>query len=246
VCGRFVATTPIDDLVDHFGVERVADDPGGEELERSWNVAPTDRVRAIAVRRGERTLGTFRWGLVPSWAKDLSIGSRLINARAETVTTKPAFRKAFQKRRCIVPADGFYEWEPVVGAKKQPWFIHAASGAPLAFAGLWEVWRDPAEPDGDLVRTCTVITTTASDVMGRVHDRMPVLLPAAAWERWLDPGYGDVDALTVLLVPAPDDAVVMHRVGTAVGSVKNQGPELVVPTDPEELAVLAPGQLPLA
>jgi putative SOS response-associated peptidase YedK len=252
VCGRFVATTPVSDLVDHFGVERVAERDldegrGGGWIDDSWNVAPTDRVAAIAVRRDERTLGTFRWGLVPSWAKELTIGSKLINARAETVATKPAFRKAFEKRRCIVPADGFYEWEAVPGAKKkQPWYVHDPSGAPLAFAGLWEVWRDPAEPDSELVRTCTIVTTTANDLMARIHDRMPVLLPEREWERWLDPGFGDVDALSALLVPAPDGALVMHPVSTAVSNVRNQGPDLVTPIPPPAPATPGFDQLPLA
>jgi putative SOS response-associated peptidase YedK len=251
VCGRFVATTPASDLVDHFGIERVADRDlddvrDGTWIDPSWNVAPTDRVAAIAVRRDERTLGTFRWGLVPSWAKDLSIGSKLINARAESVVTKPAFRSAFQKRRCIVPADGFYEWEALPGAKKkQPWFVHDATGAPLAFAGLWEVWRDPAEPDADLVRTCTIVTTTANDLMARIHDRMPVVLPEREWERWLDPAFDDVDALSALLVPAPDGALVMHPVSTAVSSVRNQGPELVVPVDPADRTTGQIDELPL-
>jgi putative SOS response-associated peptidase YedK len=251
VCGRFVATTPVGDLVDHFGIERIADrdlDDGRDAawIDASWNVAPTDRVPAIAVRRDERTLGTFRWGLVPSWAKDLAIGSKLINARAETVATKPAFRKAFQKRRCIVPADGFYEWEAIPGArKKQPWYVHDPSGEPLAFAGLWEVWRDPAEPDGELVRTCTIVTTTANDLMARIHDRMPVVLSEREWERWLDPAFDDVDALSGLLVPAPDDLLVMHPVSTAVSNVRNQGPELATPVDLPDRAARPVDELPL-
>lgn len=222
VCGRFVSTSPPDDLARYF-----AADPAPEvELAPSWNVAPTDRVAVVLERRDERLVEVVRWGLVPPWAKDLSVGARMINARAETVATRSAFRKAFAQRRCIVPAAGFYEWTRVEGhRKKQPWFIHRPDGEPYAFAGLWERWKQ--DDDHPWVLTCTIITGAANGPMSEVHDRMPVMLPPDRWARWLDPAEGDVELLQSWLVPAPDALVTFHPVSIAVNTATNEGPELV-------------------
>ena len=178
----------------------------------------------------------MRWGLVPFWAKDPSVGSRMINARAETVTTTSAYARPFERRRCIVPADGFYEWQPRPDRKaKQPFYIRRPDGAPLAFAALWDSWRPTKGSDEGRLVSTVLITTAANDVLRPIHDRMPVVLPPAAWEAWLDPDNHDVEALTELLVPAPDALLEAVPVSSAVGSVRNDGPELVERVDPGEL-----------
>jgi len=193
----------------------------------SWNVAPTADVYAVArSRRGRRRLGTLRWGLVPSWADNPSGGARLINARAETVATNGVYRESFARRRCIVPADGFYEWQAPAepGDTKQPYFIRAVDGQALALAGLWDSWRDA---EGRWLRTCTIVTTGANDVVAPLHDRMPVVLPEEAWAGWLDASELDVRGARALLAPAPAGVLERHRVSTAVNSARNDGPELV-------------------
>jgi putative SOS response-associated peptidase YedK len=195
---------------------------------------------------------------VPSWAKDPKVGARMINARAEGIAGKSAFRAPLKRRRCIIPADGFFEWKKVPGAKrKQPYFIHRTDGEPLAFAGLWEVWRGPKDKAKDKaeagageardgtqdggaegagggvedspLRSCTIITTSANETISELHDRMPVVLPPSAWEEWLDPTNDDVETLGKLLVPAPPELVTFHPVSTEVNKVANKGPELVAP-----------------
>jgi putative SOS response-associated peptidase YedK len=186
-----------------------------------------------------RQLRVVRWGLVPSWAKDVSIGSRLINARSETVAEKPAFRRAFARRRCLLPADGYYEWM-VLGATeasdrpgkkaKQPYFIHRADGGPLAFAGLYELWRDRSVPDEDPAAwlwSATIITTTAPDELGEIHDRMPMVIPPDSWADWLDPANTDVADLRALLAPAMTSGLATYPVSTEVNSVRNNGPQLI-------------------
>lgn len=213
-------------LAERFRVETVR----VHESEPSYNVTPRAHVPVVADSRGARVLDLVRWGLVPSWAKDLSIGDRLINARAETVATSNAFRRAFARRRCIVPADGFYEWQKQPGApkKKQPWFFRRRDGEPLAFAGLWEVWHDRAAgDDAPRVRTCTIVTTEANDVVRSVHHRMPVVLPEAAWAEWLDPANDDVTRLRKLLVPAPSGELEAWAVPSLVNRPENDGPELL-------------------
>lgn len=224
MCGRFTSTTPAGDLAAYFHVEETK---VGDRAPR-WNVAPTDAVLVVVDRDGTRSMGEMRWGLVPFWAKDPSIGSRLINARAETVTTTSAYARPFERRRCIVVADGFYEWQPRPDRKvKQPFHIRRVDGEPLAFAGLWDSWHPTkGSDDGRLVST-VLITTRANDTLRPIHDRMPVLLAASAWDAWLDPENHDVEALAGLLVPAPDDLLEAVPVSHAVGSVKNDGPELV-------------------
>jgi putative SOS response-associated peptidase YedK len=189
----------------------------------------------IAGGRGSepvRQLRTVRWGLVPSWAKDPSIGSRLINARVETVAEKPSFRKAFARRRCLLPADGYYEWYPVDKKTKQPYFIHPSDGGVLAMAGLYEFWRDRSRPGDDPLAwlvTCTVITTTAEDELGHLHDRMPMLIEKDRWADWLDPELTAMEDAKALLVPASPGRLAVHPVSTEVNDVRHNGPELVDP-----------------
>jgi putative SOS response-associated peptidase YedK len=196
-----------------------------------------------------RELRIVRWGLVPSWAKDVSIGSRLINARAETVSTKPAFRRAFARRRCLLPADGFYEWQAAGDgphARKQPYFIHRPDGGVLAFAGLYELWRDPAVPDGDpdaWLWSATIITTRAPDDLGKIHDRTPMVIEPARWADWLDPGQADETALHALLAPAVSGGLTSYPVSTEVNSVRHNGPGLIerVNPDPEPAGTASAG-----
>ncbi|RJK98112.1 SOS response-associated peptidase [Vallicoccus soli] len=241
MCGRYAASRRPEDLVEEFEVEDPPEGPAAE-LPPRWNVAPTDPVRVVLQRRprGEpeaparRQLRVARWGLVPSWAKDPSVGSRMINARVETVAEKPAFAKAFASRRCLVPADGYYEWykteDPAGKPRKQPFFIHSRDGRSLAMAGLYEWWRDPAgEGEDAWLLSCTVITTTATDDLGHLHDRSPMLVDRERWGPWLDPGTGDAEALRGLLVPAAPGLLEAHPVSPAVGNVRNDGPQLVEP-----------------
>jgi putative SOS response-associated peptidase YedK len=242
VCGRYALSQSADDLADEFGVDRV---DVGEPPEPSWNVAPTDTVYGVLTRKRrdepdvvERRLRTLRWGLVPSWAKDPSIGSRLINARLETVHEKPAFRRAFALRRCLLPADGYFEWYgETKGGKKQPFFIRPRDGRSLAMAGLYEIWRDPsvaADDDPAAFRwTSVVLTTEAEDDIGQLHDRMPLLVEPERWQAWLDPTVDDIDLLRGLLVPAAPGRLEAYPVSTEVNSVKNNGAHLIEPLPPE-------------
>ncbi len=225
MCGRFASTTPPDKLAAYFGAE--APILGDEEVSADYNVAPTRDVPIVRVRGDERHLDYLRWGLVPRWAKDLRIGSKMINARAETVATKNSFRSAFAKRRCIVTADGFYEWKRLDPKTKHPMYIHRADGDPLAFAGLYERWTD-AENLRE-IHTCTIITTTPNEMMAEIHDRMPVLLSPQQWDEWLDPANADTESLQRLLVPAPDALLTSYAVSTEVNSVKNNNADLLAP-----------------
>ena len=227
MCGRFVSTNSPERISAYFGASFDA-----EPLGENYNVAPTNDVLAVVAADAGRAVRAFHWGLVPTWAKDVKIGSKMINARAETVAEKPAFKGLFAKHRLIVPMDGFYEWQVVAGQKaKQPMFIRRRDGEPLAVAGLWTTWRDRAlGDDAPWLHSLTLITTAANATMAPVHDRMPVLLPASRWDEWLDPANRDVDALTRLLVPAPDDLLELYPVSTEVNNVRNKGPELIVPT----------------
>lgn len=229
MCGRFTSRTEPADIAAHFDVDEVVVD----DLGSRYNVAPTDPVYAVAGSLdGTRRLGGFRWGLVPFWADDLRIGARMVNARAETLLAKPAFRRPLARRRCIVPADGFYEWEATPGSKrKQPWHIGRADGDLLAFAGLWDSWRPVMDSDDGRVVSCAIVTTTANERIGRLHDRMPVVLPPSAWDRWLDPHDEDVDALVSLLVPAPAELFELVPVSTRVNDVRNDGPDLLDPVE---------------
>jgi putative SOS response-associated peptidase YedK len=223
MCGRFVAASDPDGLVRFLMVdERKAD-----ELPPSWNVAPTDPVYAAVAYEDRRLLVTFRWGLVPSWAKDRKIASRHINARAETVAEKPAFAESFRRRRCLIPADGFYEWQRHPDGARIPYFIHRADGAPLAFAGLWASWRDP-EQDTNRLLTCVIITTEATGGIAGLHPRTPVALPQIAWDDWLD-HEADPAVLRHLLVAPDPDVLTWRRVSAQVNNVRNNHPGLLDP-----------------
>jgi putative SOS response-associated peptidase YedK len=236
MCGRYAASRSPEDLVEEFEVERVEI---RERPEQDWNVAPTKPVPAIITRRergappdapAARQLRTVRWGLIPSWAKDAKIGSRLINARVETAGEKPAFRKALASRRCLLPADGYYEWYTQDDGTKQPYFILRSDGRSLAMAGLYELWRDPtADAEDAWVWSCTVLTTEAVDDLGRIHDRMPMMVEPHAWRAWLDPTATDVDAARALLVPAAPGLLDAYPVSTRVNNVKNNGIDLLDP-----------------
>jgi putative SOS response-associated peptidase YedK len=256
MCGRFASARKREELLAEFRIER---DRVTESLAPDYNVAPTKKVYAVLTRgsrgHGEsppqeaaRELRVLRWGLVPSWAKEASIGSRLINARAETVDSKPSFRQAFAKRRCLLPADGFYEWQQVTEdgrVRKQPYYIHRGDGGVLAFAGLYEIWRDAAYPDDHQdawLWTATIITTRAEDSVGKIHDRMPMVIEPARWTDWLDPGNTDRADLMALLAPALSSGLTSYPVSTDVNSVRNNGPALTEPltAEPGQAAGIGP------
>ena len=201
-------------------------EPPPDDLKPTYNLAPTDEA-AVVVERGERrAIRAYRWGLIPSWAKDERIASKLFNARAETLATSGAFREPFRRRRCIVPADAFYEWQRSGGAR-QPFLIRRVDGRPLALAGLWSGWHHPVTEQ--VIRTFTIITTEANRTLAAVHDRMPVVLEPKDWKRWLDTSEPDVEELNGLLVPAPDDELELYPVRPLVNSVRNNGLELIEP-----------------
>jgi putative SOS response-associated peptidase YedK len=230
VCGRFTSKTPVTDLAEYFGVDEVV----APDLGARFNVAPTDETYAVAESSEGRRLGTFRWGLVPFWAKDLKIGAKMINARAESLLDKSAFRRPFERRRCIIPADGFYEWERVSGKRKQPWYITRHDGKPLAFAGMWDSWRPVKGSDEGKLRSCVIITGEPNEAIARLHDRMPVLLAPESWDAWLDPANDVVASLQQLLVPAPSELFDLVPVSTLVNTVTNDGPELIERVDAGE------------
>ena len=270
MCGRYASARRRIELLEEFRIER---DRVPEPLEPDYNVAPTRRVYAVITREPRpsedaedteaaaeqtpdgpsglaRELRVVRWGLVPFWAKDPKIGSRLINARAETVASKPAFRHAFKRNRCLLPADGYYEWQRPDGSSqdepggkggvKQPYFITRGDGGPLAFAGLYELWRDAALPDDHeraWLWTATIITTSAPDELGQIHDRMPMVIEPDRWADWLDPAASDPADLAALLAPAASSGLISYPVSTAVNSVRNNGPELL-----ERIALAPPGE----
>lgn len=270
MCGRYASTrNPATLAVEFDALDGTGQGPGGATggaapgvaagpPEPDYNVAPTKPVLSVVTRhprdaagapdpdRTERSIRVMRWGLVPHWAKDPGIGSRLINARSETAATKPAFRDALARRRCLLPADGWYEWQssPVPAAsgarnRKQPFFITAADGSGLAMAGVWSTWRAAdAEPETPLLVTCAVLTTSAVGPLAEIHDRMPLILPARAWADWLDPDAAD----PAPLLAAPSAELVhtleLRPVSTAVNNVRHQGPELVARIEPEQPALL--------
>lgn len=241
MCGRYAALRDVESLAGLYGVERV----DGEPRVPQFNIAPTDSVYAILERapkdhpghQPERVLKDVRWGLVPSWAKGVT-GPPLINARIETVDVKPSWKRAFTSRRCIIPADGYYEWtsEPneVTGKTyKQPWYLHPAESAvPLNFAGLYELWRDPSKADDDHNRwlwSATIITCEATGPAGEVHDRTPVVIPDNLVDRWLDPVFTEPDLVKALLVGITPPLLRVRPVRTLVNRVGTNGPELIEP-----------------
>lgn len=225
MCGRFSQQRPASELAEIFAAEPLAD-----ELGARYNVAPTDDALVVVQREDRRAITAYRWGLVPHWATDLRAGSRMFNARAETITTSPAFRDAFKRRRCLVPVDSFYEWKRE-GSVRQPYNITREDGRPLALAGLWAGWRDPAsDPDAPVIRrTFTIVTTTPNEAMAGLHDRMPVIIADDAWGRWLDPTPADPGELLALLAPSDEVALRIYAVGRDVNDVRRDGPELVEP-----------------
>jgi putative SOS response-associated peptidase YedK len=225
VCGRFTLAAP-----DGWSLRQRF--PLGEsvELRQRFNVAPGDDVAAVTTDRHGAPRGELlRWGLVPFWAKDPSIGYRTINARAETVAERPAFRDAFRSHRCLIVADGFYEWQRRPGLAKQPHHITRADGAPFAFAGLWSTWR-PSE-DGEQLRSCSIITTVANRSVAELHDRMPVILEQGSEDAWLDAAT-PAAALRELLVPLPADAVAMRPVSSAVNDARHDEPDCLADPEP--------------
>ncbi len=228
MCGRYVSASTPDEIAAYFDAEIALE----RAIPPSWNVAPTDDVYVVRERDGRREVHAHHWGLVPFWAKDPKVGARMINARAEGLAEKGAFKHALRHRRCIVPADGFYEWEHRPGSKvKQPWLIAPPTGELLAFAGLWESWSPERGSDDRLLST-TIITTAPNAAIEHLHDRMPAILPETCWDLWLDPAVEDPDELASVLVPAPNDLLTLRPVSTDVNSVKNQGPHLIDPVDP--------------
>ena len=230
MCGRFSSTTQLSFLLERFRAE-----PSGVEGHQpSWNVAPASNILVVvAGEDGARQLRELRWGLVPRWSKDPKSGNRMINMRAETVRDKPTWRRTLGSKRCIIPIDGFYEWQDQgKGKRKQPFYIAARDGQPLALAGLWATWRDPDSDDE--LWTCTILTTTANKLMASVHHRMPVILLPESWDAWLDPDNHDVDQLAALLEPAPEDLLALWPVDQAVGNPRNNGPELQKPLEGHE------------
>lgn len=247
MCGRFVSTNPPDQVAAFFGA-----DVAVETLGENYNVAPTHDVYGVVAAKNDPDaaprLEAFHWGLIPSWAKDRKIASRMINARSETIAEKPAFKHLFEKKRLLIPMDGFYEWKagtedgPLTAKgkpAKQPMFIHHRNDEPMAVAGLWSAWQDPEAVDDDddddtplWLHSATVVTTAANATMSSVHNRMPVMVPRSRWGDWLDPTNDDIDALSTLFDVSSDDSLVMHPVSTDVNSVRNNRPELVDAVDP--------------
>ncbi|MBO1751855.1 SOS response-associated peptidase [Actinotalea sp. BY-33] len=254
MCGRYASFREAQDLADTFDIApgAVAEDAAG--LPPSWNLAPTDPVRIVVERAPrpepgdgaseappevERSLRLARWGLVPGWAKDPSVGARMINARSESLVDKPAFRKALAVRRCLVPAEGYYEWQqPPAGSPrrtpKQPFWIHPAQDEPMAFAGLYEFWRDRTRADDDPDRwlvTTTIVTASAEGDLAAIHDRRPVVLPRSAWDQWLSPARQDPEGAVALLGRTPPP-LLPTAISTAVNKVGTDGPELLAPVEP--------------
>lgn len=220
MCGRFVLTADLDAIQTAFDLTDVPDN-----LPPRFNIAPSQPI-AVITNEQPQALTFHRWGLVPSWAKDPKIGYKMINARAETVHEKPAFRAAFRRRRCLVPADGFFEWHKLDGGK-QPMFIHLADRALFAFAGLWEVWQSP---EGDTLHTCTLITTEPNDLMATIHDRMPVIVSPSAYADWLHAE--DPETVRALLKPYPADVMRAYPVSTFVNSPAHDTPETIEASSP--------------
>ena len=224
MCGRYSLKADISQLALRF--EFAADEV---TYEPAYNIAPTQQVLTVT-NDGERRAEHMRWGLIPSWAKDLKIGYRMINARGETVAEKPSFRTALRKRRCLILADGFYEWQKLGGKQKRPMRITLKSDEPFAFAGLWETWSDP---EGGTIKSCAIITTSANETLRPIHNRMPVILPPDMESFWLDEKIDDPVALSSALAPYPDDDIEAFEVSRLVNNVRNRGPEVMSPVSVE-------------
>jgi putative SOS response-associated peptidase YedK len=222
MCGRFVGFRSLHELKKTFPIDKAACN-----VTENYNVSPSQEVLAIIKYETENWLEKLHWGLVPFWAKDISMGNKLINARAETIASKPSFRNAFKKRRCLIPADGFYEWKGSKG-QKQPMFITLPEGKPFAFAGLWETWRQKDDPD-TVYKSCAIITTVAGESVRKIHHRMPAILKPDMYEPWLDPLNQHVNELKTILQTGIVTELVSHAVSTNVNSVKNNEPSNIIP-----------------
>lgn len=222
MCGRFVSKAKKEEIEKEFKVEITGED----FIVPRYNIAPTQLIAAITEIENLREISLFKWGLIPKWAKDESMGSKLINARAETVHEKPSFRDAFRSRRCIIPASGFYEWQKTSKGAKQPFYFYLKGKEIFGFAGLWEEWLD--KQSGEITESCTIITTEANDVLKPVHDRMPVILKPESYEEWLNPKIKDTAKLQNLLVPFPPNEMSSHAVSRAVNSPSEDAPELIL------------------
>jgi putative SOS response-associated peptidase YedK len=220
MCGRFAFYSPHEAVARLFGVD------AGVDVEPRWNIAPTRFVATVRETGGPREFAMLYWGLVPSWAKEKASGARMINARAETLTEKPSFRNAFKRRRCLVLADGYYEWQRS-GPTKQPFYIAFEDGRPFGMAGLWERWRDPE--GGEPLESCCIVTTSPAAAVAHVHDRMPVIVPAANYAEWLDPRNEATASLERLLVPSALPGLVAQPVSRRVNDARNEGADLVSP-----------------
>jgi putative SOS response-associated peptidase YedK len=227
MCGRFLLYSSIETLERTFGLELQGARPN---LEPRYNIAPTQRVAVVGVKEGRRGLAMMHWGLIPSWAKDRSIAAKLINARGESVHTKPAFRAAFKARRCLIPADGFYEWHNEAG-NKQPYVLEPAAGGPLALGGLFERWRDP---EGGELWSCTIVTTDASADIAHLHHRMPLVLTPDHWDAWMT---AEPDAARALIGPALEGTLRFRPVDNRLNHVRHDGPELIA-GPPEQQGML--------
>jgi putative SOS response-associated peptidase YedK len=226
VCGRYLSVSTPEQLVETFGVDEVRTEP----LPLRWNVAPTLDVYAVIERDAVRRLGTLRWGFVPHWTRQLKGARTPINARLETVSTSKMFASAFAKRRCLLPADGFYEWQAREDGPKQPYHLHAPDGSPFAFAGVWTVWRDPdADDDTEPVFSTAIVTTAAEGELTRIHDRVPVILPERLWADWLTADAGEAPHLHTALQALGSPALVAEPITARVNDVRNEGPELLEP-----------------
>jgi len=239
MCGRFVSATSPGEIADYFGASSV----GETLIEPNYNVAPSVQVPVVAERSDGRRLDLMRWGLVPFWAKSVTIGNKMINARVETVTEKSAFRSAIKRHRCIVPADAFYEWTSVADPtskkpRKQPWCIQRRDEAPFAFGGLFEHWKDP-DGDGTKIVSCTILTRAATEVIAPIHDRMPLMIPPAHWDSWLDPSLEDAADMLRTIEPPPDDLFQIYAVSTAVNNSRSSGVSLMDQVEPMTEASLA-------
>jgi putative SOS response-associated peptidase YedK len=217
MCGRFVRARASETYGDLFGVRDVPD------FTASYNVAPTQQVLAIRRADNAREGVAMRWGLIPSWAKDKK--ANLINARAETLFEKPAFRASAKRRRCLIVADGYYEWKTLGPKAKQPYYFRSADDKPFAFAGVWDIWRGEGEP----IESCSIVTTRANELSAEIHDRMPVILCGESADAWIDFDAAEPAALAELLVPFPAEKMVRYPVGTAVGNAKSNGPQCIEP-----------------
>ncbi len=218
--GRYTLTTPVEVLAEEFGLAGPL-----PEIPLSYNTAPTQQVPAVTAQDGGRRLEMLKWGLIPFWADDPQVGSRMINARSETVSEKPSFRRAFKERRCLIPADGFYEWQKTDDVK-QPFYIHMKNGQPFTFAGLWESWKDNS---GAEVRSRTILTTEANNLVGKIHHRMPVILDLEDYGLWLDPEVQQAGPLLSLLVPYADDVMEAYPVSRFVNRPSNNDERCIEP-----------------